>query len=212
VEIYETEQERVEAFKKWWEQNGKYAIAAVVVILAGVFGWRQWQGYQENQASAASDVYQKMLDARDPAKVIEAGRAVVAQYPGSEYAALASLEMAAAAVAQNDLDGAAAHLRFALDNGKAPGDKQVAALRLARVLLAQQKGKEALQVLDGVKPEGFEGDFEEVRGDIALAAGDRVAARDAYQKAVTNYGSNNGKARLAQMKLDDLSDAVGGAK
>jgi predicted negative regulator of RcsB-dependent stress response len=115
-------------------------------------------------------------------------------------------------VEQNDLDAAAAHLRFAMENADAPGNKQVAALRLARVLLAQEKPKEAQQILDGVAAEGFQADFEETRGDVALALGDRVAARNAYQKAVAGYEGQPAKLGLVKMKLDDLADAVGGGK
>jgi predicted negative regulator of RcsB-dependent stress response len=213
VEIYQSENEQVEALRRWWEQNAKFVIVLLVLVIASVLGWRQWQAHRESQARAASDAYQQVLNSRgDPVKTLEAGRALVSEYPKSEYAVLASLAMAAAAVEQDDLDSAAAHLRFAMANSDAPGNKQVAALRLARVLLAQQKPKDAEQVLAGTSAEGFQADFDDVRGDIALALGDRGAARTAYQKALTGYAELPAKASLVKMKLDDLAEPAGEKK
>ena len=207
------ENEQVEALRRWWVQNGKFVLIVLVAVIAGVLGWRQWQMSQEAGARAASDAYQGLLDQlQDPAKALDTGRALVAAYPESEYAVLASLAMGAAAVEQNDLDGAAAHLRFAMNNAEAPGTRQVAALRLGRVLLAQQKAQEAQQVLDAVPAEGFAGEFDELRGDIQLSLGDRAAARAAYQQALAGYADASSRSKLLQMKLDDLADATGGGK
>lgn len=213
MEVYTSEHEQVEALRRWWEKNFKSVIALLVVVIAGVLGWRNWQERTEVQAQAASAAYQLLLDQiNEPEKALAAGRALIAQYPDSEYAVLASLAMGATAVNQNDLEGAAAHLRFAMGNAKGQGMKQVAATRLARVLLAQQKPKEALQVLDGVAPEGFDGEFHELRGDIHLALGDRGAARGSYEKAVSAYESIPAKLAIAKMKLDDVADASGSGK
>ena len=63
MEAFRTEEEQVEAIKRWWDENGKSTIAAIVLALAAGFGWQGWQGYQVDQRQAASDVYQAMLQA-----------------------------------------------------------------------------------------------------------------------------------------------------
>jgi predicted negative regulator of RcsB-dependent stress response len=80
------------------------------------------------------------------------------------------------------------------------------------VLLAQQKPKDAQKLLESVSPEGFDGEFHELRGDIQLALNDRAGAHASYQKALLAYASVPSKLAVAQMKLDDVADAAGSAK
>ena len=48
----ETEEQQVEAIKKWWQENGKSLIAGIVIGLGGIVGWQGWQTYQIEQAEA----------------------------------------------------------------------------------------------------------------------------------------------------------------
>jgi predicted negative regulator of RcsB-dependent stress response len=206
VDIYNSEQEQVEALKAWWDKNGRTAIAAIVVVLLSVLGWKSWMGHQQQRAVAASASYQQMLDVLDsnPAQAMELGRSVVAEYPDSSYAVMASLAMAKAAVAQKDLDAAAAHLRLAMEQANLDEFKQLARLRLAEVLLAQGKADEALALLPGEAVPSFRGSYAELRGDILLSQGKRDAARDAYSNALAGYQNVPEKRSLVQIKLDDL--------
>ncbi|MGE0081385.1 MAG: YfgM family protein, partial [Thiohalomonadaceae bacterium] len=188
MDVYTSENEQVEALRRWWEKNGRAAIIAFAVVIAAVLGFRAWQEHKNARAAEASAIYQQMLEQEDPAAVLESGRSLLANYGDTAYASLASLAMAAASVQQNDLDAAAGHLRAAMDAAKIPGIRQAAAVRLARVLLSQGKAKEALAVLDGTDPTGLRGAVEEARGDAQLALGDTAAARQAYQNALAAYG------------------------
>ena len=51
----------LEALKRWWDENGKGIVAAVVVAVLGTVGWQQYQGFTESQTEAASDLYAAML-------------------------------------------------------------------------------------------------------------------------------------------------------
>jgi len=209
VEVYRTEEEQVEALKRWWDENGRSVIIGVVLALAAVFGWRAWQDHQRGQAEAASTEYQLLLDrlnAGEGREVTEIGRRIIGQYPTTPYAVLASLALAQQAVDQADLDGAAAHLRWALDNSKLPEVKQLAKVRMARLLIAQQKPEQALQELGG-EAGSFSALYEETRGDAYLALGKRAEAAQAYSKALAGYGDVPAKQQLLRMKLDDLADA-----
>ena len=37
-----TEEEQLEAIKRWWKENGTSLIAGVAIAAAGVFGWNAW--------------------------------------------------------------------------------------------------------------------------------------------------------------------------
>jgi len=209
VEIYNSEQEQVEALKEWWDKNGRTVVAAIVVVLLSVLGWKSWMGHQQQRAEGASARYQQMLDVLDsnPAQAMELGRSVVAEYPDSNYAVMASLAMAKEAVAQKDLDAAAAHLRLAMTQAELDEFKQLARLRLARVLLTQDKAEEALALLPADSEPSFRANYAELRGDILLSQGKRDAARDAYSNALAGYNDVPEKRSLVQIKLDDLAES-----
>jgi predicted negative regulator of RcsB-dependent stress response len=42
IEGYETEEQQVDAIKKWWHENGTMLIVGAVVGLAGLWGWRYY--------------------------------------------------------------------------------------------------------------------------------------------------------------------------
>jgi predicted negative regulator of RcsB-dependent stress response len=208
VEIYNSEQEQVEALKAWWDKHGRSVIAAIVVGLLSVLGWKSWMGHQAERAAAASSQYQQMLEVLDsePARAMELGRALVAEYPDSSYAGMASLAMAKAAMAEQDSDAAAAHLRLAMTQAEPQEFRELARLRLAEVLLAQGKADEALALLPSEAEPSFRASYAELRGDILLSQGKHDAARDAYSNALAGYNEVPEKRNLVQMKLDDLAE------
>ncbi len=209
MEIYNSEQEQVDALKAWWDKNGRITIIAIAAVLLGVLGWKSWMQNQQQRAESASVQYQQMLDTieANPAQAMELGRAIVGEYPGSSYAVFASLAMAKLAVEQKDFDAAAAHLTMSMDQAGEDAIKQMARLRLARVLQAQGKGDEALSLLAVEVSAGFRGNYDELRGDILLSQGQSAAAREAYSNALTGYSDAPEKKDLVQMKLDDLAES-----
>jgi predicted negative regulator of RcsB-dependent stress response len=204
VEIYNSEQEQVDALKAWWDKNGRMALTALALFLLSVLGWQGWTDHRNQQAEAASAHYQQLVELmdRDGTQAKEAGRALIGTYPNTLYAAMASMALAKLAVAEQDLDGAAAHLRSAMKQGDQPELAELARLRLARVELAQGNGEAALQTLKG----GMGGAaLDELRGDILLAQDKRDEARAAYNSALDAYGNVADKRELVQMKLEDLA-------
>ncbi|WP_127476197.1 YfgM family protein [Sulfurivermis fontis] len=210
MEVYRTEEEQVEALKEWWRENGRSVVIGVVLALAAVFGWRYWQDTTRSQAEAASALYQQMLtqlDAGEGREVVEIARRIIAEHATSPYAALASLSLAQQAVDQGDLDGAAAHLRWVMDNAKVSEVRLLAQVRLARVLIAQGRADEALQHLATVAGSSYTVLVEETKGDAYLAQGRRAEALQAYQTALAAAADVPAKQQMLRMKVDDLADA-----
>ena len=99
------------------------------------------------------------------------------------YASGARLRQAQMAANLHRYDEAIAHLQWVVDNSKDEGLSQLAALRMARLLYAQEKTDQALAMLD--KDAGrFLPLYLELRGDILLAKGERESARTAYSEAL----------------------------
>ena len=207
MEVYNSEQEQVDALKAWWDKNGRDALIGLVVLLAGVLGYQQWDAHQKGVAEAASTHYQKMLDmmAGDRAAATEAGRALIANYPDSIYAVLSSMALAKMAVEDKDLDAAAAHLRSAMEKSDQAEIASIARLRLARVEFALGKADAALATLAGGEKGAA---FDELRGDILLSQGKKAEAREAYIAALAGFSDTPDKGELVQMKLDDLAVAA----
>jgi predicted negative regulator of RcsB-dependent stress response len=136
---------------------------------------------------------------------METGRALIGSYPDTLYAVMASMAMAKLAVAENDLEGAAAHLRSAMSQSAQPELAELARQRLARVELAQGKTADALQTLQGGKGGAVS---DELRGDILLAQGKPDEALTAYNSALAAFSDVPEKRELVQMKLDDLAMAA----
>ncbi len=63
MDVYKTEEEQVEAIKKWWQENGKSIIAGVVIGITAIFGWRAYDNHTAVQAEAASTLYEQMIGA-----------------------------------------------------------------------------------------------------------------------------------------------------
>ena len=176
----------LEALKRWWDENGKGIVAAVVVAVLGTVGWQQYQGFTVSQAEAASDLYATMLAIQlkdgDAARLTALAEELKAEHSGSTYARFAAMLEARRAVDEGDLEGAEAALRWALTAGDTRSDiGQLIQLRLARVLADQGKETEALAIL-GQGSAAFPVAYAQAQGDIHLAAGRPEQALAAYRQ------------------------------
>ncbi|MCW8889845.1 MAG: tetratricopeptide repeat protein [Sedimenticola sp.] len=206
VDVNLSEEEQVEALKKWWKENGKSVAAGIIIGLGGVFGWQYWSQHQQNVAEQASLQFEQLTQsvaANVPASVNQA-EALIASHQGSSYAVFAALNLAKVKYQQGDTSGARAQLQWVIDNGADPSLQQIARLRQARILLNEGLVDEAAAVIENAPMDNFRGDLAELRGDIALKRGDEVAARQAYGEALEYKVSNSA---LVQMKFDDLAAA-----
>ncbi len=210
--VSRTDDEELAVIKEWWQRNGMPLVTGVLLALVAVFGWQGWQKYQANQAHGASILYQQLLEEAlnpagqaDTAKVVELAGKLKNEFGGSHYAQYASLFVAKLAVEADKLDDAAAELQAIVDK---PADDKLAELarqRLARVLSAQDKTEEALQVLTVKAAEdAFLASREELRGDLLVRLGRHDEAYEAYTKAKAAVSEDAALGGL-QMKLDDLA-------
>ena len=210
MEVYTTEEQQVEAIKKWWHDNKWSIIGGVVIGIAALWGGRLWLDNQRSYGEAASAAYQVMMERMEGGAVEESsqvGAQILGQFADTPYAALASLAMAKIKADGGDLVAAKSHLRWALDNTEQPAVQHEARLRLARILLSEGNGTEALTLLNGVAVGSFEAAYEEVKGDIHAASGNIDLARTAFRHALDLLEPAAPARQLLQMKLDDLGEA-----
>ncbi len=200
-----SEEEQVEALKKWWKENGKSVIGGVIIGLGAVFGWRYWNQHQETLANNASMQFEQLSQSLQAGALDSAdvqAKAIVESYPGTVYSVLAALSLAKVQLERGDPDGAIAQLTWAKENAKEGALKQIARLRLVRILVSEGQLDAAAKEIAAADNDEFQGEFAELEGDLAIARGDNDAARSAYERALDNQVGNSA---LVQMKLDDLA-------
>jgi len=207
---YETDEQQVEALKAWWDENGTSIIVAVVFALAIVGGWRGWQAWQGNRAQDASQLYAELLDSveRNDASASEQLAALRDDYDNTPYAVLGALHEAKRLVTAGDLEAAAETLQYATDSASDADLKAVSGVRLARVLLAMDRGDDALKALPGDAPESFAALIATVRGDIFFEQGKLDEAKVAYQQAADS-GAVTADPEFLEMQLVDLAGKTG---
>jgi len=208
VDVYATDEEKVEALKKWWKANGRSLIIGVALGLAVVFGWRTWNEHRQQQAEQASNVYAGMMGAMSAQKneaAIQQGEQLISHHADSSYAVYAALAIAKLRLEQGEAAAAATQLEWALQHASTDPLKQVARLRLARVLLSEGKADAALQRIQDVDQGGFGGEYQDLLGDIYAAQGKTAAARAAYAKALAQLKPGAPTRTLVKMKMNDLA-------
>ena len=61
MNVYATEEEQVEALKKWWKQNGKSVLGGVLIGVAVIYGGKTWLQQHNRQIEVASAEYEAMI-------------------------------------------------------------------------------------------------------------------------------------------------------
>jgi len=124
------------------------------------------------------------------------------QYKSTPYAVLATLLEARANAESGDLAAAAENLRWAIDHSSQESVQDIARIRLARVLVADNKLDEAAAIINRGLPKSYSSLVNEIRGDIFLEKGETEQAKQAYDRALKPIDA--GSVEYLQMKRNDL--------
>jgi predicted negative regulator of RcsB-dependent stress response len=209
--IYDLEeQEKLDALKAWWNDNGRTVLLAVVAFLVTVAAVQGWRYHKRTQALDAAALYGQLLEGvqtKDVKKVQEAAAAIFKEHPASGYAALAALTAAKASVEAGNLAAAKGNLTWAAEHGTDEATRDLARLRLAAVLMDEKRFEEALRELDAKHTEATAALFAELKGDVLTAQGKVAEARIAYQTALAKLPLGAESRNVAQLKLDALGEA-----
>jgi predicted negative regulator of RcsB-dependent stress response len=208
VSEYETDDEKVESIKKWWKENGISVVTGVALGLGVVFGWRTWTDYRNGVSAQASAAFEQLLASAAAGEVqttAKQAQLLSQGYASTPYPALGELIAAKALYESGDAAAAMAALQQVVAKAPDPALQTLAALRLARIQVAEGQLDAATATLAAHDHSAaFAGDFAAVRGDLAVARGDPAAARAAYEKAIA---AGTGLPQLIRLKLDNLPAA-----
>lgn len=205
MEIYENENEQMEAVKRFFAENGKALVVGVVLGIGALVGWRYWNSHQADSAMASSQEYQTVTAnvRADRPDTLSAAEKFAAQTDNT-YGALTSLELAQKYVENNNLAKAAEQLQQGLSKTKDANLQALINLRLARVQVQLKQADAALKTLEGIKGEGWVAIVADMRGEALLSKGDKQGARDAWSKGAQSDASPALR-EMMQMKINNLS-------
>lgn len=205
MEVYDNENDQVDALKRFFAENGKALAVGVVLGIGALVGWRFWNGHQDASAREVSLAYQNVTSVMkaDKPESITAVENFVSSNKNT-YGALAALDVANQLVGKNDLSSAATQLQTGLANTSDDNLKALINLRLARIQVQQKQADDALKTLDSIKGDGWTAMVADIRGEALLSKGDKQGARDAWSKGVAS-GTSPALREMMQMKINNLS-------
>ena len=219
------------------KQYGGYIVSAIMLVLAGYFGWTYWQKHGGNIDTAAANDFAKIQSDQNNIETLTTQAATdtkaqaqlataqtnlskdlgefVAKHDNSVYTWQALMLQAKQQTDKNDLKAAAATLQKASQlTLKDDGLKAIAILRQAQVLLSDNQADAAQKRLQSPLPAAFEASKLEILGDIANQQGDKKAAATHYQKAwqlIEQRNQNNPNPQdraLLRIKMESLGLSV----
>jgi len=220
--MYDSEEEQVEALKRWWKENSTATIVGLVMGIVIILGWNYWQDHKKAQSAQASATYDQLLKALDDDSKDGGGRATQGavaenkndsvdklaqrmqeQFKGTEYAAFSGLFQAKLKSQQGDFAAAKQILKtIAAEPNKQLSN--IAKIRLVRLMLATGEYEQGLQVINEVDAKAaasYSANYDELVGDLYVALDRLDEARTSYQNALRNGQPSP----LLQFKIDDLA-------
>ena len=198
------EEQEINQLKDWWKENGKTIIVAFILGVGGMFGWRYWQAHQAEQIAQASAQYDALIYSAQQDE--QAKKANIEQFVQANsktaYAVFALLDEAKKAAEKQDFSAAEVNLNQALTQSQDEVLTSIVALRLSAVQFQLGQLDNALTTLNQVKGESFNARKAILTGDIQIAKGDKVAAKNSFEQA--QQSGTQLEQQMAKMKLNNL--------
>lgn len=208
----QSEKEQLEEMRAWWAEYGKVIIAGIVIAIAGLIGVSQYNAAQLATQMEASERFETLVGHivdgdLDGAEFVADD--LVANYADTAYAAQSKLALARLYMDQNRDQDAAESLQQLLAMSADENLQNIGRLRLASILLYQDKPQEVIDLLQGLDAPAFSALSNEMLGDAYAALEDFRNAADAYNRALADPSPSPTIDRaLVQMKLIDLPEVV----
>lgn len=208
MSVYMTEEEQLESIKKWWKRHGNVVMLIVSVILFAVAGYRYFMWHQDKLTQQASVAYEQMMVAlsNQNVKAVKSyANELIQDHSSTVYADVAHMTLAKFYASKNKLDQAQAELRVVAEHGKMLPLKQVAKIRLARILAAEKSYTKALDELSRVVDATYLPVINELKGDIYGATGQYQEAMSSYKQAIDEVKTNGMGNLFLEMKTNEVA-------
>ncbi len=205
MDQFATEEQQVEAIKRFWKENGVAIIAGGVIGVGGLGGWRYYTDSQIASKEAASANYQVAVESTTSSESVDELSDFVEQTSESGYKVISQFVLAKQYVEQDELSAAVDVLQNIIVAEKDSPLAAVAALRLAAVQMQQGQYDSVLSTLGNVTQESFAAQASSLKGDALVALTRNEEAKEAYTEALKQAPDN----QQVKMKLDNLAFSSG---
>lgn len=210
MEAYVTDEQQLEAIRKWFKQHGKNLLTAVLVVALIGLSIRYWFHHKEVTKIEASEEYTTLLmsqsqDDQQSAKF--KAQSIVQDYPNTPYASLAGLFLAKLAVQEDNKEEALAHLARVID-GPVEEFGLVARVRAARLYLNDGQLDKALEMVAVKDGDGYSPLLEEIKGDVYMAQNQSDKAKAAYEQALRLSVEKDLENPLLKLKVQELGGTI----
>lgn len=207
MEAFETEEQQVEAIKKWFKQHGKNLMTAALVVAVCVLGFKYWRHQQAVIKEQASEHYMGLMmsqNQEDEQSALAKANLLVKDYTKTPYAQLAALYIAKVHVEHGEFEQALEQLQWVIDNDNVGEFVLIARTRAARIHLSMGQYEQAMAMIDVDDVNGFSPTILEVKGDILLAQEKKDEALAAYKSAWQKTQDKDLDNPFLKFKLQDL--------
>jgi predicted negative regulator of RcsB-dependent stress response len=204
---YLTEQEQIQQLKNWVKTYGLTILLGITVALLITTGWRYWQKREDKILTHASLIYDRMLSMRSQnntdAAATQANK-LITRYSKTPYAGMAAFMLARDAILQKDYPKAKQQLYWAMDHTPNLSMKEIARIRIARILMNEKQPDSALTLLNHIDDHHYIGLIDEARGDAYLLKNDKKSAHDSYELALKELPNAEISRPILLMKFNNV--------
>ncbi len=204
------EEVRQEKLLGLWKRYGLFVVAGVVLVIAGVGGWKAYESWRESERREAANLYAAALESAEgePVAALETLERQAA--PADDgYGLLAALQAARLRATAGDVEGAVADWEAIRDAGDLPRIyRDMAGLLIVQHLFdeapAEQLEADLAPLLDpvsAVRPAALE-----LAALLALREGDVATARSRLAELTDDSATPLGLRQRATQLLDSLPE------
>ncbi len=207
MSVYMTEEEQLELIKKWWQRYGNLITWCLLVVLFCLAGYRYYNWHQNKIQQQASTTYERMMSefSNKNTKLVQSyADDLIKNYDHTVYADAAHMTMAKIYVAKDKLEKAKNELQAVALHSNMMALRQIAKIRIARILASTQAYPEALKELSFVDDKTYLPVVNELKGDIYGATGQYQEAIQAYRLAMNEVKTKGMGNLFLKMKTNEV--------
>ncbi|WP_131783032.1 YfgM family protein [Legionella gresilensis] len=208
MSVYMTEEEQLEAIKKWWHKYSTLITIVLSLLLLSLSGYKYWHWHKEKVITEASNAYEHLMIAfsnQDDKNVKTYANQLIKEYSNTVYAHAARLTLAKLYVAKENFNKASQLLDYVANHCPVKPLKDVARIRIARVYTAQKSYDKALAELGKVDDLAYIPIVNELKGDIYTETGQYQQAINFYKKAISEVRTQGMGNLYLEMKTNELA-------
>jgi predicted negative regulator of RcsB-dependent stress response len=211
VEVYETEEQQIEALKAWFKKRAKLLSVGLTLIALATSGVLYTRHHIKVTKEEASTLYQAMITAIEKEDKVTAKTKATrlgSEYASSVYGSIAKLYLAKAAVEDKKWDEAKVSLEWVMQHAKNIEFQELARLRLAKILFSEKKSEAALKLLEksNKKEDLYVSLLQELKADILKTQDKRSEAHALYKQAMAAILKKELSNPLLKIKVEDLGE------